>query len=94
PYLIPSKQKRIDELQKLLHDIQTVPVISGVSGALSHFAKTKSNQQQIYSNEEILLLKSELDDLLANECPWCGEKILRSIDEPFIDPLDYESVYA
>ena len=92
PYLIPSDQHRIDELQKLLQDIQTVPINTGVSGALSHFTKTKSNQQQTYSNEEILAAKSELDDLLANECPWCGEKILRSIDEPFIQS-DYKSVY-
>lgn len=93
PYLIPSKQKRIEEIQKLLHDIQTVPANTGISGALSHFTKSKTHQIQSYSNEEIWSLKVELDELLANECPWCGEKILHSIDEPFIDPLDYESVF-
>ncbi len=108
PYLLPSKQKRIEELQKLLQDIQTIPVTSptsqqsaasapsGVMSAMSqHISKTSSKllPPQTYSNEEIFRLKSELDELLANECPWCGERILRTIDEPFIDPLNYETVY-
>jgi vacuolar protein sorting-associated protein 18 len=155
PYLLPSKQRRIDELQKLLQDIQTVPtlnaqqtsqltsptspiavnassaspsnssttgavaqltnaalsglasnvplvtsVTSGVSNAISHFATKSSSkgnvpgtQTQTYSIEEINRLKTELDELLASECPWCGERILKTIDEPFIDPLKYDEVY-
>lgn len=110
PYLLPSKQKRIDELQKLLQDIQSVPVVnmsvnqsnlvgsvtSGVTNALNHFSKStiKSPHQQTYSNEEIIRLKTELDELLANECPWCGERILKSIDEPFIDTVNYEATFS
>lgn len=123
PYLLPSKLKRIDELQKLLQDIQTVPVLtspnqpqqpssstaagqqpqasggvtSAVAAVAQHFSKTSSKlahqAPQTYSHEEIFRLKTELDELLANECPWCGERILRTIDEPFIDPLNYEAVY-
>jgi vacuolar protein sorting-associated protein 18 len=152
PYLLPAKQRRIDELQKLLQDIQTVPttssssqvtsptspsiagvtssvgsssaagavaqltnaalsgltsnvplvnsVTSGVSSAISHFATKSSSkanvpgaQAQTYSMEEINRLKTELDELLASECPWCGERILKTIDEPFIDPLKYDEVY-
>jgi hypothetical protein len=116
-YLTSSKQKRIEELQRLLLDIQAMPnqaltsnnsnlnnggsslvgsVTTGVTNAISHFAKTtsKSAQPQTYSSEEIIRLKSELDELLANECPWCGERILKTIDEPFFDPLKYEEIYA
>lgn len=112
PYLLPSKLKRIDELQKLLQDIQTVSILSpggqqpqsqqpstssSVAATVTqHFSKTSSKhaqQPQTYSHEEIFRLKTELDELLANECPWCGERILRSIDEPFIDPLNYEAIY-
>lgn len=117
PYLLENRRKRIEELQKLLQDIQTIPVVNanlnsnsgvnmsgnsaGASGAgvvantLNHFSKTTSKmaQPQTYSNEEIYKLKTELDDLLANECPWCGERILKSLDEPFFDPLNYEAIY-
>ena len=121
-YILPNRQRRIEELQKLLQDIQSIPssavaasggassnalssmaqslassrVTSGVASALTHFSKTsgRNAQPQTYSNEEIIKLKSELDDLLASECPWCGERILQTIDEPFFDTLKYEEIYA
>jgi vacuolar protein sorting-associated protein 18 len=65
---------------------------------ISHFGKTsatnKTAQPQLYSSEEIIRLKNELDELLAYECPWCGERVLKTIDKPFIDPLTYEETYA
>jgi hypothetical protein len=133
PYLVPAKQRRIDELQKLLQDIQTMPHLtvpmsqastannsSLMSNAFSQISKATnkmvshqqsgggSSSQQLlmqaaqqqqqqqtptYSMDEILRVKSELDELLANECPWCGECILQSIDKPFIDPLNYDAVF-
>lgn len=114
PYLTSSKQKRIEELQRLLVDIQTVPVslsqpnpnsnssgsivgsvTTGVTNAISHFSKSSSKTAQIqtYSSDEINKLKSELDELLACECPWCGERILKTIDEPFLDSTNYEDIY-
>jgi hypothetical protein len=102
PYLHLSRQKRIEELQKLLQDIRTVPAMNvptntnnPLATTINHFSRTtnKAQQPQTYSTEEIVKLKSELDELLAGECPWCGERILKSIDEPFIDPLKYESIY-
>jgi hypothetical protein len=126
-YFTPIKQKRIEELQRLFMDIQTMPtatttttttattstsaltsqsnyvnssslvgsVTTGVTNAISHFSKSssKSAQPQTYSSDEIGRLKSELDELLASECPWCGERILRTIGEPFLDPLKYEDIY-
>lgn len=115
-YLSPSRQRRIDELLKLLQDIQSMPVTNtstlnepvnsnsslmgsmttGVTNAvISHFSKpvNKSTQPQTYSSVEIAELKTELDELLAMECPWCGERILRTVDEPFLDPLQYEEIF-
>lgn len=71
-------------------------VTSGMTSAvISHFSRpsNKTAQPQTYSNVEIAQLKTELDELLAMECPWCGERILRTIDEPFIDPLKYQEVF-
>ena len=58
-----------------------------------HSQQSSQTQQQTYSMEEIVRLKTELDEMLANECPWCGERILKSTDEPFINTIDYEAVY-
>jgi hypothetical protein len=116
PYLLSANRTRIEELQKLLQDIQTMPNMihpanntsnnnNLVSNTINHIAKATNkaglantpgqqlHQQVSYSMEEIIKLKSELDELLANECPWCGERILKSIDQPLIDPLDYEKIY-
>ena len=108
-YLLPSKQKRIEELQRILQEVQSIPlassnqsntslvnsVTSGVTNAITQLTKSnnKAVQQQVYTNDEISKFKLELDELLAAECPWCGERILKSIDEPFIDPARYESVF-
>ena len=118
-YLLPAKQRRIEEIHRLLQDVQAAPVAlsapptsmtivtntsivgsvtTGVTNAISHFAKPaglKTIQQTplVYSNDEIVQLKGELDELLAAECPWCGERILKSIDEPFLDPLKYEDIF-
>ncbi|CAH3168704.1 unnamed protein product, partial [Porites lobata] len=37
-------------------------------------------------------LKNELDDLIASECLYCGEIMIRTIDQPFILPEEYNSV--
>ncbi|XP_068725314.1 vacuolar protein sorting-associated protein 18 homolog isoform X1 [Montipora capricornis] len=37
-------------------------------------------------------LKNELDDLIASECLYCGEIMIRTIDQPFILPEEYDSV--
>lgn len=37
-------------------------------------------------------VKAEIDELVASECLYCGERMIRSIDKPFIDDEDYERV--
>jgi hypothetical protein len=110
PYLTQKNQRKVEELQKLLQDIQAAPNLttnasnnslinttSSTTGSaallVSSFSKANKSQTQTYSNEEIAQLKGELDNLLASECPWCGERILKSIEQPFIDRLQYEQVY-
>ena len=100
-YLLPHRQKRIDELQRLLQDIEAVPIVNQASSSsalmgVNHFSKSSSKSAQppqTYSSDEIVRLKNELDDLLAGECPWCGERILKSIDEPFLEPMQYEAIF-
>ncbi|XP_003224830.1 vacuolar protein sorting-associated protein 18 homolog [Anolis carolinensis] len=35
-------------------------------------------------------MKADIDDIVAAECVYCGELMIRSIDKPFIDPQRYE----
>ncbi|EDO47847.1 predicted protein [Nematostella vectensis] len=37
-------------------------------------------------------LKAELDELIAGECVYCGEMMIRSIDQPFISPDEFDEV--
>jgi hypothetical protein len=34
----------------------------------------------------------ELDDLVASECIFCGDTMVKMIDKPFIEEEDYERV--
>ena len=38
--------------------------------------------------------QSELDDLIASECVFCGDVMIRNIDRPFIEDKDFDSVIA
>eukprot|EP00039_Didymoeca_costata_P012436 m.179806 g.179806 ORF g.179806 m.179806 type:complete len:122 (-) comp15481_c0_seq10:70-435(-) len=35
-------------------------------------------------------LQSEFDEIIAGDCPSCGEMIIETVDEPFIPQEDYE----
>lgn len=37
-------------------------------------------------------IKSEIDNIVASECIYCGENMIRNIDKPFIEDYEYESV--
>lgn len=38
------------------------------------------------------LVKSEIDNIVASECLFCGENMIRNIDKPFID--DYDKIMS
>ncbi|KAJ8378135.1 hypothetical protein AAFF_G00247730 [Aldrovandia affinis] len=39
-------------------------------------------------------IKADIDDIVAAECAYCGELMIRSVDRPFIDPLRFEEEKA
>ncbi|XP_054749145.2 vacuolar protein sorting-associated protein 18 homolog [Lytechinus pictus] len=81
PHLTPSKRIRISEIQSQL---TTLHGQRPQSSAASTEGATK--------REEIDRLRNELDDIVAAECVYCGEIMIRSIDKPFIDHDEYEAV--
>lgn len=83
PNLPQYKQLKLEDLQKKL-------------GAAAQPSKSRSHAKDEdsislgkgqKSREQI---KADIDDIVAAECPFCGELMIRSIDKPFIDPQRYK----
>ncbi|XP_076366787.1 vacuolar protein sorting-associated protein 18 dor isoform X3 [Tachypleus tridentatus] len=77
-HLITTKRHRVEEIQRQLVAMtgrDDATSLSSVSGIPGVSAKEK--------------LKMELDDLIASECLYCGDIMIRSVDAPFIDPEEY-----
>ncbi|KPP69938.1 vacuolar protein sorting-associated protein 18-like [Scleropages formosus] len=85
PHLSSYRQAKLEELQKKLaaasqpaKNRQRVKEEEAAAGSLS---KGQLSREQI---------KSDIDDIVASECVYCGELMIRSIDKPFIDPQKFE----
>ncbi|XP_062858441.1 vacuolar protein sorting-associated protein 18 homolog isoform X3 [Trichomycterus rosablanca] len=83
PHLSAYKQSKLDELQKKL-------------AATTQTAKTRHRPKE---EDTVSLgkgqgsreqLKSDIDDIVASECAYCGELMIKCINKPFIDPQKFE----
>ncbi|KAF6133683.1 VPS18 core subunit of CORVET and HOPS complexes [Phyllostomus discolor] len=82
PGLPAYKQARLEELQRKLG--AAPPPTKGSARAKEAEGGAAAAGP---SREQ---LKADLDELVAAECVYCGELMIRSIDRPFIDPQHYE----
>lgn len=83
PHFSTYKQNKLDELQKkLAATTQTTK-----SRHRPKEEDTVSLGKGQGSREQI---KSDIDDIIASECAYCGELMIKSIDKPFIDPQKFE----
>lgn len=88
PQLSCYKQTRLEELQrKLAATAQTsksrhrpAPKEEGDTSSIGKGSAVTSREQ----------IKSDIDDIVASECVYCGELMIKSIDKPFIDPEKFE----
>ncbi|XP_019880940.1 vacuolar protein sorting-associated protein 18 homolog isoform X2 [Aethina tumida] len=79
PSLGPAKRNRLAELERQFKHLSTQTNIDNIStGSTGMSAKD--------------LVKSEIDNILASECLYCGENMIRNIDMPFIEDNEYEAV--
>ncbi|CAB1342575.1 unnamed protein product [Coregonus sp. 'balchen'] len=91
PHLSTYKQTKLDEMQKkLAAATQTsksrhrpAPKEKEEGGDTASLGKGSAG----VSREQI---KSDIDDIIACECVYCGELMIKSIDKPFIDPQKFE----
>ncbi|KAL2081839.1 hypothetical protein ACEWY4_021657 [Coilia grayii] len=82
-HLYTHEQTKLEELQKKL---------TGVSLTTKSRHRPKEDDAvslgiNHVSREQI---KSDIDDIIACECVYCGERMIKSIDKPFIDPEKFE----
>lgn len=88
PQLSAYKQNRLEELQKKLAATaqssksrhRPVPKDEGDTSSIGKGSAVSSREQ----------IKSDIDDIVATECVYCGELMIKSIDKPFIDPEKFE----
>ncbi|KDR19383.1 Vacuolar protein sorting-associated protein 18-like protein, partial [Zootermopsis nevadensis] len=77
PMLPPGKRSKLRDLQRQL------ATFSARDDNVSVGSATMSARDQI---------KCDIDSIIASECLYCGEMMIRAIDQPFIEDEDYERV--
>ncbi|XP_042895877.1 vacuolar protein sorting-associated protein 18 homolog [Parasteatoda tepidariorum] len=82
PHLPPTKQNRITELQRQLAALVGQDDSASISSASLMSASVSTKDK----------LTAELDDLVASECLYCGDIMIRSIDVTFLNMSEYSSI--
>lgn len=78
PHLAGPRQRKLAEVQQLV-----AAPHPGESGSLDSKSPVPSRAEQA---------QAELDDLIASECVFCGDVMIRNIDRPFIEDQDFDRV--
>ncbi|XP_060521918.1 vacuolar protein sorting-associated protein 18 homolog isoform X2 [Cylas formicarius] len=77
PHLGPPRRNRLADLERQLKGLTArADNVSTGSGGVS-------TRDQV---------KTEIDNIIASECLYCGENMIRNIDKPFVEDRDYERV--
>lgn len=75
PNLTAKKRSRVEELQRKMAEHENTK------------SQQITNELSSTNIPKHLDVKAELDDLVASECLYCGDFMIRSIEIPFIDEL-------
>ncbi|GAB6018607.1 Vacuolar protein sorting-associated protein 18 like protein [Chamberlinius hualienensis] len=84
PYLNNMRKQKLDDLQKQLNNMS---LTREDVGSISSFSSNSTSLNIPSAREQI---KVEMDDILAAECPYCGEQMIKSIDAPFMTSEEIE----
>ena len=80
PHLSPARIKRIEELRiELASKRSSEDDVQSIDSRSLKMSKRE-------------LLRAELDDLIASECIFCGELMIKLIDKPFFEHTEYEKI--
>lgn len=75
----PAKRNKLHELNRQL----TMLSAQVHSDNVSNSSASLSMRDQV---------KQDIDNIVASECLYCGEIMIRNIDKPFIDDKEYDKV--
>ncbi|XP_063904510.1 vacuolar protein sorting-associated protein 18 homolog isoform X2 [Zophobas morio] len=78
PLLGPAKKNKLADLERQLKILNTQTNVDNVSTGSGMSARE--------------IVKSEIDNIVASECLFCGENMIRNIDKPFIEDDDYDKI--
>ena len=85
PHLPGPRQKKLVELQSLVESLSRDQEKDSLSVSSNKSGSTLHRLQQA---------QAELDDLIAGECLFCGDIMIRNIDKPFIEDTEFNKVIA
>lgn len=75
----PAKKNKLDDLNRQLKVLNAQNQGDNLStGSTGMSAKD--------------MVKAEIDNIVASECLYCGENMIRNIDKPFIEEHEYEKI--
>ncbi|KAK9409708.1 vacuolar protein sorting-associated protein 18 like [Crotalus adamanteus] len=83
PNLPAYKQAKLEDLQKKL-------LAASQPSKSHHRHKDTDTLGQGKGQPSREQTKADIDDIVAAECVYCGDIMIRSIDKPFIDPERYQ----
>lgn len=79
-HLDEVKKRRVDEILQQVNQLNQFG-----SGSQSLKKKQQEEKDNLISMiNKMDKLKEELDDLIASDCPFCGDIMISSISKPFI----------
>ena len=97
PHLQPSRQKKLHELQSQLEVLSRETDTSSLDSKSA--LPSKLDLVTIHHQHNVSVkfnatsqVQAEIDDLIAAECPFCGDIMIRNIDKPFIEDADFQRV--
>ena len=93
PHYGKERKRKVEELQRELAKATANTVQSGKPTNVETLSidSRGSGGTKLSHREQV---RAELDDLIANECVFCGDIMVKSVDKPFIADEDFDRVLA
>ena len=99
-YLTPARRRRLEELSAEMAQLRSQSAASprspagaakaGAEDAASVDSRGTSGPRLSRKDQ----LRSELDDLVASQCLYCGDLMVKMIDKPLVEDADFEREMA
>ncbi len=82
PYLTPMQRRAVEALQEQLaaEAFDVAAAVGGGGCAVGGSGERSSKRKAA----QVEALQGEIDGYLAAECPWCGDVMIRTVDDPLV----------